>query len=222
MVHKPAERHASVSALFMADILKEAGVPAGVFNVVTGSGASLGDHLVSHPHVDKVAFTGSTEIGAHAAALAAKTPHAVHRGARRKRGEHPVRRRRPRQGVGTVIAAFVFNAGQFCMAGPRLLVERPIYDTVLGILGQAVPQRALRRHHRRPRTVVGPLASQTQLDKVSAMVESARRTARRWRAVVDRRIGRIDLDGGFYYRPTVLAGLSSDAEASARRSSGRC
>ncbi|MFZ8318620.1 aldehyde dehydrogenase family protein, partial [Staphylococcus aureus] len=66
VVHKPSS-DTPLSALLMADILREAGVPDGVFNVVTGPGSVLGDHLVGHPDVDKVAFTGSTEIGAHAA-----------------------------------------------------------------------------------------------------------------------------------------------------------
>ncbi|GHH80325.1 aldehyde dehydrogenase family protein [Promicromonospora soli] len=206
VVHKPAS-DTPLSALFMAQVLKDAGVPDGVFNVITGSGASLGDHLVGHPQVDKVAFTGSTEVGAHAAALASRTlkPFTAELGGNAANilfADADLDK-----AIGTVIGAFVFNAGQFCMAGPRLLVERPIYDTVLGILSQAVPGVPF-GDITDDATVVGPLASQNQLDKVTAMVESARRDG----AQVVCGGEQVDMGGGFYYRPTVLAGLSSDAE----------
>ena len=93
------------------------------------------------------------------------------------------------------------------MAGPRLLVERPIYETVLGILGQAVPQVPFGSPND-PATVIGPLASKSQLDKVSAIVERARAAG----AQVITGGSAVDLDGGFYYAPTVLAGLPSSAE----------
>ena len=207
IVHKPAS-DTPLSALIMADILAEAGVPAGVFNVITGSGSSLGDHLVSHPDVDKVAFTGSTEIGAHAASLAAKslTPFTAELGG--NAANIVFADADLDQAIGTVISAFVFNSGQFCMAGPRLLVERPIYDAVLGILGQAVPHVPF-GDPRDPETVIGPLASATQRHKVSDMVERAKAAG----ATVVTGGSEVDLDGGFYYAPTVLAGLADDAEA---------
>ena len=206
IVHKPAG-DTPLSALIMAEILAEAGVPAGVFNVVTGSGATLGDHLVGHPDVDKVAFTGSTDVGAHAAALAAQTlkPFTAELGG--NAANIVFADADLDQAIGTITSAFVFNSGQFCMAGPRLLVERPIYDTVLGILGQAVPQVPF-GSPTDPATVIGPLASQTQLDKVSAIVERAKAAG----AQVITGGSPVDLDGGFYYAPTVLAGLPSSAE----------
>jgi acyl-CoA reductase-like NAD-dependent aldehyde dehydrogenase len=207
IVHKPAS-DTPLSALIMADILTEAGVPAGVFNVVTGSGSTLGDHLVSHPGVDKVAFTGSTEIGSHAAALAAKSlkPFTAELGGNAANilfADADLD-----QAINTVIAAFVFNTGQFCMAGPRLLVERPIYETVLGILGDALPHVPF-GDPRDPQTVIGPLASATQLRKVSSIVERAKAAG----ATVVTGGNAVDLDGGYYYQPTVLADLSHDAEA---------
>ena len=206
IVHKPAG-DTPLSALIMAEILTEAGVPEGVFNVVTGSGATLGDHLVAHPDVDKVAFTGSTDVGAHAAALAARTlkPFTAELGG--NAANIVFADADLDQAIGTIISAFVFNSGQFCMAGPRLLVERPIYETVLGILGQAVPQVPF-GSPADPATVIGPLASRTQLDKVSAIVERAKAAG----AQVITGGSAVDLDGGFYYAPTVLAGMPGDAE----------
>ncbi|MEO7015372.1 MAG: aldehyde dehydrogenase family protein [Leifsonia sp.] len=206
IVHKPAS-DTPLSALIMAEILTEAGVPAGVFNVVTGSGSTLGDHLVGHPDVDKVAFTGSTEIGAHAAALAAKTlkPFTAELGGNAANilfADADLD-----QAINTVISAFVFNTGQFCMAGPRLLVERPIYETVLGILGGALPHVPF-GDPENPETVIGPLASATQLRKVVSIVERAKAAG----ATVVTGGEALDRDG-FYYPPTVLADLSGDAEA---------
>jgi len=191
----------------MAQILQEAGVPDGVFNVVTGSGAAIGDHLVAHPGVDKVAFTGSTEIGAHAAQLAGSTlkPFTAELGGNAANilfADADLN-----TAMHTVIAAFVFNSGQFCMAGPRLLVERPIYDVVLGILAEAVPHVPF-GDITNPETVIGPLASATQLEKVAAMVDRAKAAGAR----VITGGEKAELDG-FYYRPTVLADLGADAEA---------
>jgi len=207
IVHKPAS-DTPLTALIMADILAEAGVPAGVFNVVTGSGSTLGDHLVTHPGVDKVAFTGSTEIGAHAAGLAAKTlkPFTAELGGNAANilfADADLD-----QAINTVIAAFVFNTGQFCMAGPRLLVERPIYETVLGILGGALPHVPF-GDPQDPATVIGPLASQTQLTKVAGIVERAKAAG----ATVVTGGEAVDLGGGYYFQPTVLADLPNSAEA---------
>ncbi|QAY59336.1 aldehyde dehydrogenase [Microbacterium protaetiae] len=207
IVHKPAST-TPLSALLMAEILAEAGVPDGVYNVVTGSGSAIGDHLVSHPDVDKVAFTGSTAVGAHAASLAASalTPFTAELGGNAANilfADADLD-----QAIQTVISAFVFNTGQFCMAGPRLLVERPIYETVLGILREAVPQVPF-GDPSDPATVIGPLASADQLEKVTGMVQRAKDAG----ATVIVGGETADLGGGFYFRPTVLADLPADAEA---------
>ncbi|MFG6277587.1 aldehyde dehydrogenase family protein [Microbacterium sp. 5K110] len=206
VVHKPAS-DTPLTALLMADLLREAGVPDGVFNVVTGPGAALGDHLVAHPDVDKVAFTGSTEIGAHAAALAGRSlkPFTAELGGNAANilfADADLDR-----AIHTVISAFVFNAGQFCMAGPRLLVERSVYGVVLGILKDAVPQVPF-GDIADPATVIGPLASRVQLEKVASMVERARATGAR----VVTGGHAVERDGGFFYAPTVLADLDPDAE----------
>lgn len=207
VVHKPAT-DTPLSALLMAEILTEAGVPAGVYNVVTGPGSTLGDHLVGHPGVNKVAFTGSTEVGAHVAALAGEKLRPITAELGGNAANIVFADADLEKAIGTIISAFVFNSGQFCMGGPRLLVERPIYETVLNILAQAVPGVPF-GDPTDPETVIGPLASRKQLEKITGHVEAARATG-----------GRIlcggapvDLDGGFYYQPTVIADLPHAAAA---------
>lgn len=207
VVHKPAT-DTPLSALLMAEILTEAGVPAGVFNVVTGPGGTLGDQLVTHPDVAKVAFTGSTEIGARVAGLAGRSLRPVTAELGGNAANILFADADLDKAIGTIIGAFVFNTGQFCMAGPRLLVERPVYETVLGILKDAVPGVPV-GSPADPATVVGPLASRKQLEKVAAMVDAARAAG----GEVIAGGAPLQLDGGFYYRPTVIAGLDSDAEA---------
>jgi acyl-CoA reductase-like NAD-dependent aldehyde dehydrogenase len=207
VVHKPAS-DTPLTALLMAEILTEAGVPAGVFNVVTGSGAALGDHLVAHPDVSKVAFTGSTEIGRDVAALAGRNLRPVTAELGGNAANILFADADLDKAIGTVIGAFVFNSGQFCMGGPRLLVERPIYETVLAILKDAVAGVPV-GDPAYPETVMGPLASRKQLEKVISCVESAK--ADGGEIVVGGEP--LDLDGGFYYKPTVIAGLGNDAAA---------
>jgi acyl-CoA reductase-like NAD-dependent aldehyde dehydrogenase len=207
VVHKPAS-DTPLSALLMAEILTEAGVPAGVINVVTGSGGVLGDHLVAHPDVKKVAFTGSTEVGRHVAALAGEHLRPVTAELGGNAANILFADADLEKAIHTVIGAFVFNSGQFCMGGPRLLVERPIYETVLGILKDAVAGVPV-GDPADPATVMGPMASRKQLDKVAEYVDGARAAGGR----IITGGAPLDLNGGYFYQPTVIAGLNNDAAA---------
>ncbi|MFD5539897.1 aldehyde dehydrogenase family protein, partial [Streptomyces sp. NPDC127079] len=205
VVHKPADE-TPLSALYMARLFKEAGVPDGVVNVVTGAGPVAGEALLGHPGVDKVAFTGSTAIGRHVAATAghALKPVTVELGGN---AAHLVFEDADlEKAVAAVIKAFVFNTGQFCMGGPRLLVARPVYATLLGILAEAVPGVPV-GDPREAATVVGPMAAEKHLRKVEEYVELARKEGGRIVCGGER----LDLNGGFYYRPTVIADLPNDS-----------
>ncbi|THG29522.1 aldehyde dehydrogenase family protein [Naasia lichenicola] len=207
VVHKPAE-DTPLSAAILAQILEDAGVPRGVYNLVTGVGPALGERIVEHPDVNMIAFTGSTAVGSKVAA---------------KCGElfKPVMTELGGNGANIVFAdadldtavaaainAFVFNSGQFCMAGVRLLVQRELHDPLMAVLAQAVPGVPIGRTDE-PGTVIGPLVSQRHLDRVSGFVERAK--AAGGTVVVGGE--RMELDGGFYYRPTIITGLANDAEA---------
>ncbi|MER5525550.1 aldehyde dehydrogenase family protein [Streptomyces sp. NPDC002677] len=205
VVHKPADE-TPLSALYMARLFRQAGVPDGVVNVVTGAGPVAGEALLRHPGVDKVAFTGSTAVGRQVASTAgaALKPVTMELGGN---AAHLVFEDADlEKAVGAVIKAFVFNTGQFCMGGPRLLVARPVYATLLGILAEAVPGVPV-GDPRDPATVVGPMAAEKHLRKVEEYVELARKEGGRIVCGGER----LDLNGGFYYKPTVIADLPNDS-----------
>ncbi|CAM5673559.1 aldehyde dehydrogenase family protein [Streptomyces griseorubiginosus] len=205
VVHKPADE-TPLSALYMAGLLRKAGVPDGVVNVVTGTGPVAGDALLRHRGVDKVAFTGSTAIGRHVAATAGEALKPVTMELGGNAANLVFEDADLEKAVGAIIKAFVFNTGQFCMGGPRLLVARPVYATLLGILADAVPGVPV-GDPRDPGTVVGPMAGEKHLKKVEEYVELARKEGGRIVCGGER----LDLDGGFYYKPTVIADLSNDS-----------
>ncbi|MFE7173968.1 aldehyde dehydrogenase family protein [Streptomyces sp. NPDC057616] len=205
VVHKPADE-TPLSALRMARLFQEAGVPDGVVNVVTGTGPVAGEALLRHGGVDKIAFTGSTATGRHVARVAGEAlkPVTMELGGN---AAHIVFEDADLEtAVAAIIKAFVFNTGQFCMGGPRLLVARPVHDTLLGILADAVPGVPV-GDPRRPETVVGPMAGERHLRKVEEYVALARKEGGRILCGGER----LELDGGYYYRPTVVAGLPNDS-----------
>jgi aldehyde dehydrogenase (NAD+) len=203
MVLKPAEE-APLSALMMAQILTDAGVPPGVINVVPGPGPTAGHALAAHPDVDRVTFTGSTITGrkiVEASAgnlkrvsveLGGKSPNIVFADANLDAAA-----------VGAAMGCFN-NTGQVCYAGTRLLVERSIYETFVEKVAAA--GRALRvGDSLDPQTQLGPLASQAQLQRVSQYFDVARSEGARFVS------GGTASDGpGYFVTPTVLAGVHND------------
>ncbi len=173
VVLKPAE-DTSLTAIRLAELMQEAGIPPGVLNVVTGSGSQTGAALAAHPGVDKVAFTGSTQTG-RAILDAAKGN--LKRVSLELGGKSPSIVL-PDADLDLVIPgvanAIFFNAGQVCVAGSRLYVHRSIYDKVAE--GVAAYAKNLKLGHGLdPATQMGPLVSKRHADKVAGYVESARR-----------------------------------------------
>ncbi|WP_328752440.1 aldehyde dehydrogenase family protein [Streptomyces sp. NBC_00285] len=205
VVHKPADE-TPLSALYMAALFQRAGVPDGVVNVVTGTGPVAGEALLRHRGVDKIAFTGSTAIGRHVAVTAGEALKPVTMELGGNAANLVFEDADLEKAIGAIIKAFVFNTGQFCMGGPRLLVARSVYSTVLGILADAVPGVPV-GDPRNPETVVGPMAGEKHLKKVEEYIDLARKEGGRIVCGGER----LDLDGGFYYKPTVIADLSNDS-----------
>jgi phenylacetaldehyde dehydrogenase len=170
MVLKPAE-DTSLTALRLAELMLEAGFPPGVFNVVTGLGESAGAALAAHPGVDKVAFTGSTEVGKlmlEAARgnlkkltleLGGKSPAVVLDDADLELA------------IPGAANAIFFNSGQVCVAGSRLYVQRKAFDRV--VEGVAAYAKNLKLGHGLdPSTQMGPVVSRKQADRVAGYVQS--------------------------------------------------
>lgn len=169
---KPAEQ-TPLTALRLGELVMEAGFPPGVVNVLTGYGETAGDALVNHPGVDKVAFTGSGEVGKIINRSATNT---LKRVSLELGGKSPVIVL-PDADIDTVIGgaaqAIFFNAGQVCAAGSRLYAHRKIYDQV--VEGVSAAADAIRLGPGLdPETDMGPLVSREQQDRVMSYVDSGR------------------------------------------------
>ena len=197
VVLKPAEQ-TPLTALLLAELVAEAGIPEGVVNVVPGYGETAGAALAAHPDVDKVAFTGSTEVGKlilQAAAgnlkkvsleLGGKSPNIVFDDAD------------PKSTIAGASMAIFFNHGQCCCAGSRLFVEKDMFDQVVeGVADQAKKIKVGPGFE--PDTNMGPLVSKEQLDRVCNYLESGFKEGAE--AVVG---GKKKEGAGYFVEPTVL------------------
>lgn len=168
MVLKPAEQ-TPLSALRLAALFKEAGVPDGVVNVVTGDG-STGEALVNHEMVDKIAFTGSTDVGRKVMANASKTLKRITLELGGKAPNVIFDDADLDQAVNAALFANFFNQGQACTAGSRLFVQESIYDAFMEkFLARIATLRV--GDPTQNTTQIGALVSQEQYDKVAEYIQ---------------------------------------------------
>jgi len=172
VVLKPAE-DTSLTALRLGELLLEAGLPAGVINVVTGYGDQAGAALAEHMDVDKISFTGSTVTGRRIidAAKGNLKKLSLELG-----GKSPVVIMDDADldlAIPGAANAIFFNAGQVCIAGSRIYAHRSVYDQVVDGVSKAASSFTL-GHGLDPQTQMGPLVSRRQLDTVTGYVERAR------------------------------------------------
>jgi phenylacetaldehyde dehydrogenase len=197
VVLKPAEQ-TPLSALLLGELIMEVGFPDGVVNIVPGFGETAGAALAAHDLVDKIAFTGSTEVGkliVHAATgnlkkvsleLGGKSPNVVFKDA-----DLDV-------AIGGAASAIFFNHGQCCSAGSRLFVERPVFDKVVeGVAAKA--KKINVGSGLEPKTSMGPLVSEEQVQRVCSYLESGFSEGATALAG-GKKIG----DKGYFVEPTVL------------------
>ena len=200
MVAKPSD-YSPASAVELAALMDEAGFPPGVFNVVTGFGPAVGKALAGHPDVDKIAFTGSTAVGAQVAAAAAANITGVLLELGGK-SAHLVFDDADLDAACNGVLAGVFAAtGQTCMAGSRLLVSRAVHDQLV----EKIAERARSIRLGDPKaadTEMGPVATEPQYRKVLSFLEGAAGEGATVAAG-----GRADDLGGFFVQPTVLTGV---------------
>ncbi len=200
LVVKPAEQ-TPFTTLMLAELLHEAGLPAGVLNVVAGTGAEAGAALVAHPVIDHITFTGSVATGQSVMRAAAEH---VTRLQLELGGKSPVVLMADCEieaAVEGVIGAIYENAGQICSAGSRLIVEKAIAQEVLDRLVARVEGMAL--GHGLSEAQIGPINSPQQLARIDAHVARARAAGNRILTgggiVPDAECG-----GGWFYRPTII------------------
>ena len=169
VVLKPAET-TSITAMRLAQIFQEAGLPDGVVNIVTGAGET-GAALVNHPGVDKVAFTGSTEVGKRIAQALAGTKKKLTLELGGKAANIMFEDAPIDQAIEGVIAGIYFNQGHVCCAGSRLFVQEGIYPAVVRKLRDRI--RTLRVGNPLDKnTDIGAINSKPQLDKIKMLVQS--------------------------------------------------
>ena len=202
IVLKPAEL-TPLTAIELEKIALEAGLPEGVFNVVVGPGRVVGERIVEHPDVAKVAFTGSTEVGRRIGALASESIKRVTLELGGKSANIVFADADLEKAAASAPLAVFGNAGQDCCARSRILVERPALDRFMEALEEAVD--ALRvGDPLDPDTQMGPLISADQREKVSSYANGDAPVAIRGSAP----------DGpGFWFPPTVLCPVSNDDRA---------
>lgn len=171
VVVKPAEQ-TPLTALMVAELLLQAGLPAGVLNAVTGTGAETGAPLVAHPLVRQVTFTGSCSTGIEVMQAAARNVTSV---LPELGGKSPLVVLADADldaAVDGIIGAIFENAGQICSAGSRLVVERAVHAELMQRLVKRA--RALTLGHGLRRPDMGPVSSEAQLEKVRGFVDSSR------------------------------------------------
>jgi phenylacetaldehyde dehydrogenase len=205
VVLKPAEQ-TPLSALRLGELLEDAGFPPGVVNIVTGFGETAGAAIAAHPDIDKVAFTGSTEVGheiMRAAAgnlkrvsleLGGKSPNVIFADADLEAA------------AAGAASAIYFNHGQCCCAGSRLFIEKPMYDKVLPRLVE-FSQKIKVGPGMDPSTEMGPLVSSEQFERVNSFLASGSKEGAKVAAGGGRPK---NMKKGYFVAPTVLTDVKPD------------
>ncbi len=205
IVAKPAEQ-TPLTALILAELLNEAGLPAGVYNVVTGTGAAAGAPLVAHPDVDHITFTGSVPTGINVMKTAADN---VTRVILELGGKSPITLLKDCNqdaALEGVLGAIFEHAGQVCSAGSRLVIERSIHDEFMAKLVAATKSMTI--GHGLKDLDLGPVSSEMHLARISEHLENAKRRG------LDIVTGGSVIDdpsvgSGWYVEPTIIDNVKS-------------
>jgi acyl-CoA reductase-like NAD-dependent aldehyde dehydrogenase len=209
VILKPAQL-ASLACLRLGELGLEAGLPPGVFNVLAGSGRVVGEALSTHPGIDKIAITGSTEVGQQiirnsagsikrlSLELGSKAPNCIFADADLDKAI-----------PGAFNAAFG-NSGQSCVAGSRLYVQRPVHERVMeGLVSLA--EKARVGPAMDLATELGPIVDHTQFETILGFIEGGKASG----AMIvcgGKRLVRADLpEGGYYLPPTIVTQVDDDA-----------
>jgi aldehyde dehydrogenase (NAD+) len=202
VILKPAEQ-TPLTALRLGELILEAGLPDGVVNIITGFGPGAGSSIAEHPDVDKVAFTGSAEVGKiilKASAgnlkrvsleLGGKSPNIIFPDADLA------------QAVPNSMMGVFFNSGQVCCAGTRIFVQKDVYDKFNDQLAQFSAGMTM-GDGLDPKTMMGPLVSKEQFDKVRGYLELGKKEGARVTTGGEAATGK-----GYFVKPTVFADVNN-------------
>jgi aldehyde dehydrogenase (NAD+) len=208
LILKPAEQ-TPLTALELAEIAREVGIPDGVLNVLPGYGERTGAALVRHPGVDKVAFTGSTAVGKHIVREAAESLKGVSLELGGKSPNIVFADAKLDAAARGAFNAVFYNSGQTCTAGSRLLVHRSVHEELVANLVKRVervqPGAALDPDRR-----YGPLISAEQLERVMGYIGKGRDEGARLVAGGER-ISHAGLENGYWVQPTIFDGVDPGA-----------
>jgi aldehyde dehydrogenase (NAD+)/phenylacetaldehyde dehydrogenase len=200
---KPAEQ-TPLTALRLGELMLEAGLPDGVVNIITGFGPGAGSAIAEHPDIDKVAFTGSAEVGKiilKASAgnlkrvsleLGGKSPNIIFPDADME------------QAVPNSMMGVFFNSGQVCCAGTRIFVQKDVYDKFNDSLTKFSAGMTM-GDGLDPKTMMGPLVSKEQFDKVKGYLELGKKEGARVTVGGEAAGGK-----GYFVKPTVFADVNND------------
>ena len=206
VVLKPSEL-APISAIVFSEILHEAGVPPGVYNMINGDGPSVGQFMSAHKGVDMVSFTGSTHAGVMVAKAAADT---VKRVAQELGGKSPniiLEDADLEIAVRKGVESCMSNTGQSCDAPTRMLVPRALHRRILEIAADAAEEQVV-GDPRDERTTMGPLISERQYSKVQRLIETG---IAEGAMLVAGGVGKPKgLQRGYFARPTVFGNVTRD------------
>lgn len=205
IVVKPAE-DACLSTLLTAKIALDAGLPAGVFNIVPGLGAVAGQALADHPGIEHIAFTGSVPVGRHVAAAAAARGRASTLELGGKGAHLVLESANLTKALPVVLSTLLQNGGQTCSAGTRLVIHKSLHDEAMSMLRDLMSAVVTGPGLTDPD--LGPLISQKQLDRVEGFVERAVASG----AVIHAESATPTGKGGFFSPARVIGGVSPDSE----------
>jgi len=204
MVLKPSEI-APLSGMVFAEIMDEAGFPAGVFNLVNGDGPGVGTQLSGHPDVDMISFTGSTRAGILIQKNAAETVKRVALELGGK-GANIIFADADEKAVKRGVLHCMNNTGQSCNAPTRMLVQREVYDQAVEIAAETANKMTVGLSSDEGRHI-GPVVSKVQYDKIQGLIEAGIAEGAR---LVAGGPGRPEnLNRGYFVRPTVFADVTN-------------
>ncbi len=205
MVLKPSEI-APLSAHVFAEILQEAGVPKGVFNLVDGDGPTVGEAIARHPDIDMVSFTGSTRAGVLVAKAAADSVKRVSQELGGKSANIILDDANLDAAIKRSVLAMMSNTGQSCNAPSRMLVPEKLYDEAVRI-AKIVAEKPVVGDPKADNVTMGPVANKAQFEKIQRLIEKG---IEEGATVVTGGPGRPDgLSKGYFVKPTIFANVNN-------------